>query len=78
MTNNKFFTKRQASEYLSQVLGLPVSEKTLSKYITVGGGPNFQKFGRRVVYQQQFLDVWAHSRLSQPYAHSSAIGGENA
>jgi hypothetical protein len=77
MRNNKFFTKKQASEYLSQVLGLPVSEKTLSKYITVGGGPNFQKFGRRVVYQQQFLYEWATSRLSRPYSHSSAIGGEN-
>ena len=73
MMTNKFFTKRQASEYLSQVLGLPVSEKTLSKYITVGGGPNFQKFGRRVVYQQDFLDDWAKSRLSQPYTHSSEI-----
>ena len=77
MTNVKYFTKRQASDYLKQSLGLPVSEKTLSKYITTGGGPQFQKFGRRVVYQQQFLDDWASSRLSQPYSHSSVIRGKN-
>ncbi|MGN0919605.1 MAG: hypothetical protein ACI4OR_02455 [Alphaproteobacteria bacterium] len=38
MSDSKYFTKRQASEYLSQTLGLPLSEKTLSKYITMGGG----------------------------------------
>lgn len=77
MNETKYLTKKQASGYLTQVLGLPVSEKTLSKYITIGGGPCFQKFGRRVVYQQQFLDDWAHSRLSQPYVHSSNMGGDN-
>lgn len=73
----KFFTKQQASEYLTQTLGLPVAIKTLSKFITTGSGPEFQKFGTRVVYSQQSLDTWAESRLSKPYKHSSEIEATN-
>lgn len=73
----RFFTKKQASEYLTQTLGLPVAIKTLSKFITIGGGPEFQKFGTRVVYSQQSLDAWAESRLSKPYKHSSEIEATN-
>ena len=67
----KFFTKKQASNYMTLELGLPVAEKTLSKLITIGGGPEFQKFNKRVVYTQTALDEWAKSRLSKPYKHSS-------
>ena len=73
----KFFTKPQASEYLTQTLGLPVAVKTLSKFITTGGGPEFQKFNTRVVYTQTALDEWAKSRLSRPYKHSSEIEATN-
>lgn len=69
--NQKFFTKKQASEYLTTTLGLPVAEKTLSKLISIGGGPEFQKFNKRVVYKQSSLDTWAESRLSQPHKNSS-------
>lgn len=70
----KYHTKQQASEYLTNTLGLPVAVKTLSKLITVGGGPEYQKFNTRVVYTQSALDTWAQSRLSKPYKHSSEIG----
>ncbi len=71
---NKYLTKKQASDYMTNTLGLPVAVKTLSKLITVGGGPEFQKFNTRVVYTQVALDTWAQSRLSKPYKHSSEIG----
>ena len=32
-------TRKEAAEYLTEVLGTPVSFKTLQKYATVGGGP---------------------------------------
>lgn len=67
----KFFTKKQASNYMTAELGLPVAEKTLSKLITIGGGPEFQKFNKRVVYTQTALDEWAKSRLSKPHKNSS-------
>lgn len=73
----KFFTKKQASNYMTAELGLPVAEKTLSKLITIGGGPEFQKFGTRVVYKQSSLDAWAESRLSQPHKNSSEQGAND-
>ena len=66
-----YLTKKQASKYLTQERGFPVSEKTLSKLISVGGSPIYQKFGARVLYTQKNLDDWANSRLSRPRANSS-------
>jgi len=68
--SEKYYTKQQASEYLTDTLGLPVAVKTLSKLITIGGSPIFQKFGGRVVYKQSDLDAWAQSRLSMPRTNS--------
>lgn len=67
----KFLTKREASAYLTGTLGLPVSVQSLSKYITNGGGPVYQKFGGRVVYTQEALEEWVSSRLSPLFHHSS-------
>ncbi len=68
----KYYTKREASAYLRS-LGLPVAENSLSKYITIGNGPLFNKFGRRVVYKQENLDNWAQSRLSGSHKASCEI-----
>lgn len=70
----KFYTKREAAAYLRS-LGLPVAENSLSKYITIGAGPAFNKFGRRVVYTQENLDKWAQGRLSKSYNASCEIKG---
>ncbi len=67
----EYLTKKQASEYLTKERGFPVSEKTLSKLISVGGSPIYQKFGARVLYTQENLDNWANSRLSKPRTNSS-------
>ncbi len=68
-----YLTKKQASEYLTNELGLPISEKTLSKYISIGGSPIFRKFGRRVVYSIEDLTSWADNRLSKPVTNSSQL-----
>jgi predicted DNA-binding transcriptional regulator AlpA len=38
---------------------LGVSKSWLDKKRLDGGGPEFHKFGRRVVYDQRDLDAWA-------------------
>lgn len=70
----KYFTKQQASDLLTNQFGLPVASKTLSKLITVGGGPKYHKFGKRVVYLESDLIQWANSRLSLPLNNSSEQG----
>ena len=62
----QYLSKKQASSYLYNELGLKISEKTLSKYITTGGGPVYHKFGWRVVYNAEDLINWANCKLSKP------------
>jgi hypothetical protein len=44
---------------------------TLSTLASRGGGPVFQKFGKRVVYRWADLLAWAEKRTSKP-VHSTA------
>ena len=62
----KFLNKKEASLYLSNELGLTISDKTLSKYITTGHGPKYFKFGWRVVYTIDNLNDWVNRKLSKP------------
>ena len=65
-----FLSRKQASEYLRN-RGLPVAVATLAKYVTVGGGPQYRKFGRMVRYTKDDLITWVARRLSGPTDHSS-------
>ncbi|WCL54401.1 helix-turn-helix transcriptional regulator [Gimibacter soli] len=50
--------------YLSLVHGIEIAKSTLAKWAVVGGGPHFQKFGRRPLYQPADIDAWVAKRLS--------------
>jgi hypothetical protein len=72
MVPKQHLTRQEASDYLTNVRGLPTSPKTLAKFATVGGGPEYRKFGsRRVVYEVSALDAWVESKLSRPFANTS-------
>jgi hypothetical protein len=66
----KLLNRRQASEYLLG-RGISRTQSTLAKLATVGGGPEFQKFGRQAVYTEESLDHWLESKLSAPKRSSS-------
>ena len=67
------FLNRAEAADLVQSKGLPCSKLTLQKMATVGGGPDFQKFGNRVVYTVEALDRWIESRLSAPKSSTSQV-----
>jgi hypothetical protein len=46
----------------------------LAKLASVGGGPEFQRFGRVPLYAPEALDRWADSRLSAAVASTSELG----
>lgn len=73
----RHLSRTEAAEFLT-ANGYPVAKTTLQKYATVGGGPTYRKFGRRVVYQPEHLLSWAESRLSPPMASSSEQGRESS
>lgn len=53
-------------------LGIPgASAHRLKQLRTEGGGPEYRKIGRFVRYEQEALDAWAASRLSEPRRSTS-------
>lgn len=66
----KFLDRAEAAEYIKR-RGLPISKLTLQKYVTVGGGPLYRRFGKRAVYLASDLDAWVSAKLSAPRCSSS-------
>ena len=71
MQSVKYFTRKEASEYLRAVWGLQRSIAYLAKLAVVGGGPAFHKANRAPLYTVKDLDAWA-SALIGPRVHSTS------
>jgi len=56
-------TRREVAEYLSRE-GYPIRPTTLAKLASIGGGPPFAKFGKRVTYDSARALEWAKAKLS--------------
>jgi len=63
--NERRLNRFQAADFLCR-LGYRVAHATLSKYVTVGGGPEYEKFGRRPLYTEQGLLNWVRDRTTKP------------
>ncbi|MBB5046153.1 hypothetical protein HNR60_000895 [Rhodopseudomonas rhenobacensis] len=66
--------REHASEYLDVVFGITIAPATLAKYVTIGGGPEFQKVNRTPLYPRHSLDAWAKKKLGPLIASSSQAG----
>jgi hypothetical protein len=62
---------RKATADALSATGFPVSEKTLATMATRGGGPIFQRFGRRPLYRWGDALDWAKGRLTRPVRSTS-------
>ena len=62
--------RREAAEWLTKY-GFRTAEATLAKLATVGGGPAYEKFGRKPLYREQSLSAWVTSRTTKPRRHTS-------
>jgi len=65
----RYLSRPKAAEFLTDQ-GLKTSAKTLATYATMGTGPEFRRWGRRVVYEKAALLAWCQSRLSEPTTNS--------
>jgi hypothetical protein len=69
--SDRFLTVPAASKFPEQ-FGLPkVPEGTLNKLRSVGGGPPFVRFGRRIGYPEDAYREWIFGRVS-PVANSTS------
>jgi len=55
---------RDAVSSALTAIGFPIAGPTLATKATRGGGPPFQRFGRRPLYRWGDAAAWASARLS--------------
>ena len=61
---NKLMTRKQASFFLTNVLGYPTAERTLAKLATTGiNAPPYFKCGHRCLYKESDLRKWMESKM---------------
>jgi hypothetical protein len=65
-----FLRRKQAGNYLLGKYGFG-SHRTLAKMVVTGGGPEFHKAGRAVLYRPEELDLWAQSKIGTARRSSS-------
>lgn len=69
-----FLNTAQASDHTLKRTGHRISPAHLKKLRCVGGGPEFQRWGRFVVYPVDALDTWIANRLSDRKRSTSDDG----
>jgi hypothetical protein len=72
-TDIQLVPRSMVPEFIETEFGIPVSSKKLSKLATVGGGPEYRKFGNQVFYEKHALRDWVHQKLSAPKRSSSNL-----
>jgi hypothetical protein len=65
--------RRQSAAFLTE-RGYRTAPATLAKLACIGGGPIFQSFGRKPLYREADLLVWAHERTTGPRRSTSDPG----
>lgn len=63
--SDSMLTRDKGAAALSN-LGYPVTKATLATLATRGGGPPYQRFGKRVLYRWENLLSWAEERCTVP------------
>jgi hypothetical protein len=59
---DRYLSRQEASDYL-KARGLAIAVSTLSKMVTVGGGPPVCRWGRKPLYRAEDLDRWIGQRV---------------
>jgi hypothetical protein len=73
LTQSPRYRRREASQYLREKHGIYREPTTLAKYVSVGGGPAYQKANRTPLYTPEDLDAWVESILSPKVANTSQL-----
>lgn len=63
--DDNLLTRFDAADFLRSH-GFDISKTTLDVYASRGGGPRYQKWGKRCLYRASELLEWAEGRLTTP------------
>lgn len=65
-TEDRFYRRREAAQFLRDNFAAPTSSAHLAKLAVIGGGPAYHKFSRFPIYRESDLVSWANAMLGQP------------
>jgi hypothetical protein len=68
--NERRLTRAEAAALLTE-RGYRTAKATLDKLAVIGGGPTFEKFGRKPLYTEAALLAWVASRTTKPRSNTS-------
>ena len=68
--NGRRLNRREAAQWLTD-RGFRTAEASLAKLATIGGGPAYEKFGRKPLYTERGLLAWVASKTTGPLRSSS-------
>lgn len=68
--NERRMTRAEAAALLTE-RGYRTAKATLDKLAVIGGGPAFEKFGRKPLYTEAGLLAWVASRTTGPLRNTS-------
>lgn len=69
--NRPNLRRKDASAFLREMYGIELEPSTLAKYAVKGGGPEFHKVNRTVLYPVPSLKAWATAKLGKPRTTTS-------
>jgi hypothetical protein len=65
------FVPTSAAASMLASYGLPISVSRLNVLRSIGGGPKFHRFGRRVVYTEADLKAWVVGKSAHKFNSTS-------
>lgn len=61
----RLMRRSEAAAFIRETYGVSCCTGTLAKLAVIGGGPEYQKFGRFPLYSQSACRAWVKGRLSR-------------
>ncbi|GJD46809.1 hypothetical protein AFCDBAGC_4693 [Methylobacterium cerastii] len=68
----------EAASFIRETFGVSCCASTLAKLAVVGGGPEYQKFGRFPLYTPSACRAWVQGRLSRRVTSTSELSSHAA
>ena len=69
----RLMRRTKAADFIRETFGVSCCASTLAKLAVVGGGPEYQKFGRFPLYSPSACRAWVQKKLSRRVTSTSEL-----
>lgn len=72
----RMMRRAEAAAFIRETFGVSCCASTLAKLAVVGGGPEYQKFGRFPLYTAGACRSWVEGKLSRRVTSTSELSSQ--